>query len=301
MQTAFRMKNFISPLYIRTNTISEERICIGLFVASDEKLYFAWSESKLRLSDRLIAGAIYPVLKKNFLIIEKELATCIDDPTNCANKYNYNYFSYLEAYNDGLLEFKKPSILPKAVTGEQFRSLYKLYVGEAPATKDISSEPPSAKPDTLYQKVKHYLQAPAFVEKTDRNYKISETVIRTIYRPQLVDFISCNGSLLTGYSVDFTASPSTIENRLYEFRALVEGLRAFSEQYRLKGPGKYIAYYEPPQEKIQNTIFQNALHDKSKKFELRPVAEMAGAIDLLRKHNYRKFSELIEHSPPTER
>jgi hypothetical protein len=285
------MKNFISPLYIRTNTISEERICIGLFVSSDERLYFAWSETKVKLADRLIEGDVYPILKKNFQTIEKEVESCSYDRPGCANKYSYNYFSYLDAYNDGLLEFKKPSILPKAVTIDQFQSLYKLYVGEAMSLKE-----PSTKATTLYQKVKHYLQDPVFAEKADKNYKVSETVISTIYRPQLVDFISCNGSLLTGYSIDFTASPTTIENRLYEFRALVEGLSAFAEKKRLKGPGKYIAYFEPPQEDAQVNIFRNALQDKSKNFELKPVDELAGVIELLERNNYRKFSELIKHS-----
>lgn len=293
------MKNFISPLYLRTNTISEERICIGLFVASDEKLYFAWSETKLRLSDRLIEGSVSPILKKNFLTIEKELAGCNNDWISCSNKYNYNYFAYLEAYNDGLLEFRKPSILPKAVTVDQFESLYKMYVGETVASKTPlvkDDHPQHVKPVTLHQKVKQYLQAPVFTEKTDLNYRVSETVIHTIYRPQVVDFISCNGSLLAGYSIDFKASPNTIENRLYEFRALAEGLTDFAKRKHLKGPGRYIAYYEPPQEEIQSAILQKAIHDKSKKFELQPVTEMEDAIDLLRKHNYRKFSELVERT-----
>lgn len=286
------MKNFLSPLCIRTNTVSGERICIGLFVASEDQPYFAWSEAKLKLADRLVGGDTYPVLKKSFLTLEKELATINQDSSSYAAKYTYNYFSYLEAYNNGLLEFGKPNILPKPVTPTQYRSLYKMYVGEAMAVKS-----PTEKSPTLYQKVKRYLQHPVIAEKADRNYRLSETIIGTIYRPQLVDFISCNGSLLTGYSIDFTAQPATIENRLYEFRALVEGLSAFAREQGLEGPGTYIAYFEPPQEEVQTSIFQNALHDKSKNFELQPVEEMTRISGRLAKHHYRKFSELISHAP----
>lgn len=285
------MKNFLSPLRIRTNTISGERICIGLFVAAGDTHYFAWSEAKLKLADRLVGGNTHPVLKKSFLTLEKELANRDQAGVSYATDYTSNYFSYLEAYNNGLLEFGKPSILPEAVTLAQFRSLYKLYVGEATGEKD-----PAAKPITLHQRVARYLRAPAFVKRTDRNYRVSEAVIGTIYRPQLVDFISCNGSLLTGYSIDFTASPTTIENRLYEFRALVEGLIAFASEHQLNGPGKYTAYFEPPREEAQASILRNALLDKSKNFELKPVEELAGISSLLEKNNYRKFSDLISHS-----
>lgn len=285
------MKNFLSPLFIRTNTVSGERICIGLFVASEDQPYFAWSEAKLKLADRLVGGDTYAILKKSFLALEKELATTNQD-SSYAVKYTYNYFSYLEAYNNGLLEFGKPNILPKPVTPTQYRSLYKMYVGEAMVVRSLAEKSP-----TLYQKVKHYLQHPVIAEKADRNYRISETVIGTIYRPQLVDFISYNGSLLTGYSIDFTAQPATIENRLYEFRALVEGLSAFAREHHLEGPGTYIAYFEPPREEAQTSIFQNALHDKSKNFELQPVEEMTSISNRLARNHYRKFSELISHAP----
>jgi hypothetical protein len=289
------MKNFLSPLCIRTNTISGERICIGLFVAAEDRFYFAWSESKLRVAARLVAEDIYPVLSKSFLTMEQELAASDGNKLNHASGYTYNYFAYLEAYNNGLLEFRKPSILPKAITSIQFQSLYKLYVGEALVSKESLK-----KHVTLHQKIKHHLKAPVFVDKTDLNYKVSETLIKTIYRPQQVDFISCNGSLLTGSSIDFTASPDTIKNKLYEFRALVDGLMDFAEHRHLDGPGKYIAYYEPPQKEAQYDMLQHALYDQSKNFDLQPIEKLADAASLLEKHNYRKFSDLIANHIPLE-
>lgn len=282
------MKNFLSPLCIRTNTVSGERICIGLFVAAEDRFYFAWSESKLKVAARLAAEDIYPILSRSFLTMEQELTAEGRDKTKYAASYTHNYFAYLEAYNNGLLEFRKPNILPKAITSSQFQSLYKLYVGESLAPKE-----PLEKPVTLHQKIKKYLKAPVFARKADLNYKISEDLIKTIYRPQQVDFISCNGSLLTGSSIDFTATPETIKNKLYEFRVLVEGLTDFATLRQLDGPGKYVAYYEPPQKEAQRDILQHALNDQSKIFDLQPVEKLAEVASQLEKHNYRKFSDLI--------
>lgn len=86
------MKDFLSPLCIQPTIVSGERICLGLCVAAEDQFHVAWSESTLELAAKLLAEDIYPVLRRSFLTLERELAgTARDRPTYAAS-YTYTYF-----------------------------------------------------------------------------------------------------------------------------------------------------------------------------------------------------------------
>ncbi|WP_216690000.1 hypothetical protein [Hymenobacter siberiensis] len=286
------MKSFISLIYIKTNPVSDEKICIGIFVGGEERNIFAWSDSKLKICTKLVSGDIYPSLSKTFINISKD-AKESDSAENGLKKlfidnykYSHSYFEYLNRYNDGIIEFKEPKILPKQISDDDFKKLFKLYVGESIIT-------PKDKHETFYKKVKSHLLNPVFAQKTNLNYKIPEEVIGTIYRPQLVDFISCNGNILAGNAIDFSATPSNIESKLYEFRALVQGLKQFARNKNFRGRGKYTVYFDSPTGVEQSKILNNAYKDDTKDFDMKPIEDIDDVVTTLESHDYKKFSEII--------
>jgi hypothetical protein len=285
------MKNFISTVYIKTNSVSDERICIGLFAGTTEQSFFAWSETKLKLIIKLVSSDVYISLSKSISNLKEDIIYKTESKHQgeffYTNEYSSDYFRYLSRYSKGLLEFNEPKPISNVINEKDFGNLFELYVGEK-LHKPIST----SRKDSLYKHVKTILQHPIFVEKTDRNYEVPVTVAKTIYRPVEVDFISCNGSILTGHAIDFTNQPNTIEKKLYEFRVLTEGLKMFAEERKLDNAGKYIVYFNNPEGKEQKDLFNNVYEDKTKPFELIEVDAMEDITKKL-KNNYRKFSEII--------
>ena len=96
-----------------------------------------------------------------------------------------------------------------------------------------------------------------------------------------------------GDSIDFLSTPETIKNKLYEYKILTEGLALFAQKKQFEGLGKYILYYNNPQELDQSQILSNVRKDETKLIELKEVEEMNSAADLLEGHSYRKFSTIL--------
>ncbi|MBK7667316.1 MAG: hypothetical protein IPJ32_08200 [Sphingobacteriaceae bacterium] len=128
------MKNFISSIYVKPNSISDEKICVGLFIGGETTSYFAWSENKLKLTTKLASESVYSSLHRSFININNDITHKIGHESKGAivkkHVYSSEYFQYLTNYNKGLIEFTSPKTISKSVDQKEFEKLFKLYVGE---------------------------------------------------------------------------------------------------------------------------------------------------------------------------
>ena len=141
-------------------------------------------------------------------------------------------------------------------------------------------------------KVESILSRETFVKKADIHLPITNDIISSMYRPFVVDFISCNGSYLAGHSIDFNSSVDIIEKKINEFRILSEGLKALAIKKRLDGEGEYIVYFNEPESNSQKKIFDAAKTDSSKPFKMKEVESMKEIEAQLNK-GYKKFTEVL--------
>lgn len=281
----------MSSVYVKPNPISDEKICVGLFVSTGGKAHFAVSPSKLKVANRLLPVEVSSSLKnsldslsvsiKKSLLNEKDLF--FDN-----SLFTAEYFSYLNRNNKGLLNFSEPSTVGKSIDESEFNKLFEMYVGEAPV-----SEVKDKGVESLRKLTAGYLKRPIFVAKADINYVVKNDVVRSIYTARSIDFISCNGNIFAGKVVDFSAEGRTIENHLFEYRALVEGLMEYSVARNLVGKPTFIAYHNEPETDAAKTILDHAKKDANKHFELCPIDKLHDAERKLDMHPYRKFSELV--------
>jgi hypothetical protein len=103
------MKNFLSAVYIKTNSVSDERLCVGLFCGSENGMYFNYSDEKLKLAASILPKDVVKSLNDDL----KRIATEIKDVNTTAfsnkeNTYSSAYFTYLSKYSSGLLHFTAP-------------------------------------------------------------------------------------------------------------------------------------------------------------------------------------------------
>lgn len=285
------MKNFMSSVYIKPNPVSDEKVCVGLFVGGAGKSHFALSANKLRMVNSLLPKEVFHSLKKSLETLEHTVAEkTAHEHTVLFNDriFTADYFTYLNKYNKGLINFSEPSTIGKGISEAEFEKLFEMYIGEPLHKKEEAN----AK-KTFKKAVNEYLKKDIFKSKADINYTINNDIISTIYTERTIDFISCNGNIFAGKSIDFNAEPRTIESHLFEYRVMVEGLIDFAKRKKLTGNPKFMAYHNEPETAKTKELLYRAAKDSNKHFVLAEVADLDKAEKTLSHSTYRKFSELV--------
>lgn len=85
------MKPFYSVLYITPEPVSDEKIAVGLFLNSDKKPVFDYSEEKLKIASNLVGSDAVDSLEKMLRNIKKK-ATSISDDRNQIEAFDINPF-----------------------------------------------------------------------------------------------------------------------------------------------------------------------------------------------------------------
>lgn len=285
------MKNFMSSVYIKPNPVSDEKVCVGLFVGGADNAHFALSTNKLKVVNSLLPKNVYHSLKKSLESLEHTVTDKkVHEPAILFNDkiFTSDYFSYLNKYNKGLLNFSEPSTIGKSIDTNEFARLFELYVGE-PLHKNETAK---SKP-TLKKLVNEFLKKDVFIAKADIHYTLNNAVVSSIYTERSIDFISCNGNIFAGKSIDFNMEPKSIENHLFEYRIMVEGLTDFAARKKLSGRPKFIAYHNEPDNAKSKELLYLAAKDRHKPFVLAEVEELDKAENVLSHPSYRKFSEIL--------
>lgn len=104
------MKSFISIIYLQTNSVSGEKIAVGLLAISEGKVFFQIAEQKIKLVGKLSNSDILKHAKISFGLINNKV-----NETNKENKSNSflkndshftkEYISYLNKYSKGIMQF----------------------------------------------------------------------------------------------------------------------------------------------------------------------------------------------------
>lgn len=280
------MKSFTSELYVRTSALTDEKICIGLFVVSDNAKFFAFSERKLRLADKLLDNSAFKNLEANLKSIRKEVERLNDSSVLLldSDKFNRASFEYLNRYANGLLHFTSPKPLGLELNESNFFMLYSKLVDE-PMVKSV-------KRVDFKSRVSTVLKREAF-DKVDRHFRVTPDLVASMYATHTIDFIGKNGAILAGNTIDFNAPPATIDKGLFEFSRISKGLAEFSRYKGFNGVGEYVAYFEMPEDRDARKVLDLARKDKNKGFELKELDALEKTADRISKGNYMKFSEFL--------
>ncbi|MDD5570974.1 MAG: hypothetical protein PHD97_07430 [Bacteroidales bacterium] len=284
------MKNFISVVYIKTNSLSDEKVSVGLFAISESHVSFNYSKDKLKHADSILQNNLYnPLLKTLDSIVEKahEFNNNKEHELISENIFSLEYFEYLNKSVNGIIEFMPPQPFAKNIDNKEFQKLFKLFIGI-----DLMKQE-SKQVNDFKVKVKNYLSLSAF-DKTDKNYKIEPEKISGVYSPTIVDFICKNGGILLGQTIDFNATVNSIDKNIYEYKNLISSLEVFAKEKELKDKGKYNLFFNEPIEKEQKKVFDNINKDKNKPFNFAHVDVIKNTAKEIENNEYTKFSLIFK-------
>lgn len=290
------MKAFISPVYLQTNAVSDEKITAGLLIATPGKIWFHFSHFKLNLLKKLHSVDAYfnaynslnnmdnKVVQSNFeLDSEKTKLFKTDLP------FNSEYFSFLSKYSSGLVQFGLPNPIDSVINEVTFANYYKIFVGES-IKKEKSPK------SQFHTTLKQQLSKPGLAEKADVNYKLSPSVVHGLIKETDVSLITKNGSIKTYQGIDFALTQKSIIDNLYEFEVLVNSLKKLEQQKKLKKGNYCIVAMEPPIDTEQHKLFDQVYKFKSDVYSLIDPSQFDSITDGIVQHNYSKFSVFLSNS-----
>lgn len=282
------MSAITSELYIKSSSLVDEKICVGLFVINESEAFFDYSKKKLALSFKLVES-----LNKNSvthwlenLKISISEADKNDELGLFRSDFNKATLSYLNTYSKGTFYFSEPKPIAAEVDFEYFYRLFKRLVDSEMGVA-VENDSPSFK-----MKVRTLIKSEAF-KKIDTSYKVLPELVSSIYAPHIIDFIGKNGSILAGDSIDFNAPPATIDKSLFEFERISRGLKELALHRGLEEAGKYYAYFAPPESAEGKKVLDFAIRDENKNFVLREFDHLEKLAERIGAKPFQKFSEWV--------
>lgn len=286
------MKSLLSIIYLQTNTISGEKIAVGLLAVSENEIFFKVAEHKIKLASKLSTADVLKHAELSFALVNNKVIE-----TNKENKshtllknhslFTKEYISYLNKYSKGLIQFDMPKSYAGTIDKKIFKNLFQQFIGTWEEKEEIEN-----KHTQFHTVIKKKLNKPVFKQKTDVDYLLNPGKIEGLLKPQDITLISKNGNILAAQAIDFNFTEEVITKHTYELEVIINCLEKLGkENINKKHEGSYYLLFNKPvknspQEKLLNEI-------KKTKTGIMNIEE-AGYLDelesKLQKDNYNKFS-----------
>lgn len=166
-----------------------------------------------------------------------------------------DYFSYLNNYCNGILQFGKPAMLLEDETSqEKFMKLFEILVDKLPIEENRSIEAKEKKfIRTIEKKLINRVKG-----KVHTHVKIDNKTIESMYYQFEIDCIGVNGAFVGAKSLPFTKAPQTLDMQISHYTNLITFL-SISRKKEFAKNHFYLIADEPavadsPEHKIWDSI-----------------------------------------------
>jgi hypothetical protein len=286
------MKSLLSIIYLQTNTVSGEKIAVGLLAVTENEIFFQVSEYKQKLAAKLLNTDILKHAELSFTLISNKV-----NETNKESKsysllkndslFTKEYITYLNKYSKGLIQFDMPKSYAGLIDKKIFKSLYQQFIGNWEEKTNIEK-----KQIHFHTIIKKQLNKPVFKQKVDIDYTLNPQKIGGLLKPQDITLISKNGNILAAQAIDFNNSEEVITKHTYELEVIINcleklGKNSINKQHH---GSYYLLFNKPvknsPQEKLLNEIKKT----KAGIMHIEEADYLDELEDKLQNETYDKFS-----------
>ncbi len=290
------MKNHFSILKVCDSSISGEFISVGLI--------YVWNNiSQIKLSDHKlnIAKKLYPQNAKLIDFTIDKIKFYFSNPN--ANQSNIfsnnredylNIFNRLSNYNNGVVQFTIPQIIPEDSKLSNFNLLFEKIIGkESNKVKRITSDFNGLVKSSFTNPLKDYI---------DIDFKINQKTLPSLYFNFCLDGIGVNGALYTAKSIDLNLSDTDshindIKTKVTEYEVVISRLKDFAKQKNINGDHKFYLLADEYKGRKKSyldlfTLFKGG--NNSANIKLITPNEFNAVTQLIIKNNASKFSHWVE-------
>jgi hypothetical protein len=288
------MKSHYSILRFINNPLSRENIAIGLITISENKVRFKFSNEKVNLIKKL-NPASFDLTNFTLNKIQNSINSAnINEGELIGNEniFSIEYIERLSSYNNGILQFDKPSAINMDFNQTFFDSFFLKYIELE--SKQFKKE---VKPVSLFKdRIRTKLYRP-LENQIDVNLKIRKKQIPSLYFDYHLDGLGVNGvvSSIKGIDLNSNQSPSVIAKDISEFESFNQRLDSFSQSKGLPKGNKHYLVIDPYRgSKLSYLDLYSILSESDKDL---PFYELISSEDLnrlvlqLKNDKTRKFTE----------
>lgn len=289
------MKTFFSTISIQTNPVSLEKVVVALLAVTETKVFFHYSKNKLNLLDKLAPSKIgIGSLSKKSLqqikntvnetnkTLQKNQATIVFEKSI----FSKEYFSYLNKYNNGILNFSEPATLPFDFTTEKFESYYFNFIGEP-------TEVIEKKALSFTQKIKPAFEKEGLTDKADVKYWLDPFTFSGLLEETNVSLITKNGAISIIQAIDFNLGEQTVLKHLYETKFVNDALKAFAHKHNTGVKPLQIAFEEPEKGTEQHDLFDLSYKNYKDEFSFITPDTLEEETDKICQSDNIKFSDYL--------
>ncbi|MCC5904607.1 MAG: hypothetical protein JJU13_00240 [Balneolaceae bacterium] len=275
---------------MKSESISDEKIAIGMFLNANRKPLFDYSEDKLKMASKIINSEAVDSVEKLLKNIKRKIDSLSKDKNQKeafdVDPFTNSYFDYLNRYSNNLILYSKPEENIGDFKLDDFDSLFKLLVDKNYGFEEKETV-------VFGKKVEETLRASRVSERVDIKYRVPKDRVKSILRNHQVDYIGANGKIYSGNVIDTTTDHYTIENKVYQIRALISGLAELSGNLGLHTKGRHVVYFNEPAGSKQKDVIYDLHHDNTRPFKLKPWELFEEEEKELEDKNVGKFSEFL--------
>ncbi|TCC86369.1 hypothetical protein [Pedobacter hiemivivus] len=286
------MKTLYSIIYVQPNSLTAEKVAVGLMVFAKDKLWFDYEPSKIDLVEKLQASLN---LKAHLYQSFKGMKAFIQELNN--NKgvnsgmfSEINVFSsdayaeYLSKYSTGVIHFSGPLPIAGLMDIKLFNNLLEKFIGSKPIKMGFKN--------TFHNDFKKKINTVNLKDKVDIDFKITPNKIDGIYSETQVRLIGKNGLITAVQDIDFTINPETLGQQLNQWDVLINALNNFSSEK--KWPlGDFNVVFNKPEAKSFQEKLLNKIHGQKKGFNLIEINEVDKILKKIEENDYKPLSTLI--------
>jgi len=217
------METYYTIVKIAPSPSADDSLSIGLLLRDHSGFRFLFSDNKKKAAKNLLYenGAVVDFLIKQIeqkiREINNELKRSSNELFGIPSLITSEYFSYLNNYSNGILQFSKPLLLNDQVSEEKFIKLFEILVDKLPIDNTKS---------VIRQEVKFIrtIEKKLISRVKDRvhtHVKIDSKNIQSMYYPFTMDCIGLNGDLVGAKSLPFTKSAQTLDTQISHYTNII--------------------------------------------------------------------------------
>jgi len=205
------MKSFISVIYAKANSFTDEKIAVGIIYFSNDEAKIIFSRKKVNIFEQLVTSEVSAFLESNFQLYEnkiKELNTQLHKGELKNNILTKEYFEYLNKYSQGLLVFDKLKPVNLKVENKNTDQILWKFLG---GKEDIKAG--SNKKNSSHLKIKN------------NSFSIKPENVEGVLKPiKLLAGYFKEGKIKIFKKINFNKKNYYLINELYELKILKEML-----------------------------------------------------------------------------
>lgn len=287
------MESHISILRFVSNPLSEESIALGLIVVAKNDVFFKLSTKKVDFAKKLNPSSAKLLdfsLKQLRNFIAHDLADQSDKLIQFSKSLDSQFLNRLTNYNNGILQFSKPSFIKSDFNSQIFAEYFTKIIGEELAIKEVEKPISQLKINieaNLYQPLKNQI---------DVDYTLKKASLPSLFFDFHFDGLGVNGAMYAAKSVDFNADKpiANIRAEISEYESVIERLNIFAKSKGINGTPYYYLVTDPYNGKTLSylDLYSMLKNETMPFFKLISSNELDKFVKKILQNKVSKFSEI---------